>query len=246
MLVRKKAFIETGGIRESLHIGEDVDFCWRMCDAGWQALYVPSGIVMHKHRNTLGTMLRRRADYGASEAVLCALHPDRRKTLQMPPLATAAFLGSCFAIAFLTPVPLVATGASFAAETAAKALRLHRKCIRISFGKVCFSVLRMYLSYFYILSFHMARYYLVLWLLLGFAFNSLWGLGFFFLILPASVDYSVKRPRLAFPAFLFYYVLDHLSYQLGVLTGCLRARSFRSYLLRISHAMPHAEKPADF
>jgi mycofactocin glycosyltransferase len=232
MLVRKKAFDETGGIRETMHLGEDVDFCWRMRDAGWQALYVPAGIVMHRHRNTLGAMLRRRADYGTSEAVLCTLHPKRRKTLPMRPLATAAFLGLCSAIAFLTLFPLVVTGASFVAETTAKALRLHRKRVRISFGKVCFSVVRMYMSYFYMMSFHLVRYYLVLLLLSGFAFHSLWGLGFSFLILAALVDYSVKCPRLVFPAFLFYYVLDHISYQLGVLAGCLRARSFRSYRLR--------------
>jgi mycofactocin glycosyltransferase len=233
MLLRKKAFVETGGIRETLHIGEDVDFCWRMSDAGWQALYVPSGIVMHKHRNTIGKMLRRRADYGTSEAILCTLHPHRRKTLQMRPLAAAAFLGLCFAIASLTLFPLVVTGASFIAEAAAKALRLRRKRVRISFGKVCFSVLRMYISYFYTMSFHLARYYLVLILLLGFAFHPLWGLGFSFLILAASVDYSAKRPCLVFPAFFFCYVLDHIAYQLGVLAGCLRARSFRTYLLRL-------------
>jgi mycofactocin system glycosyltransferase len=140
MLVRKEAFVETGGIRETMHLGEDVDFCWRMRDAGWQALYVPSGMVMHKHRNTLGAMLRRRADYGTSEAILSTLHPQRRKTLQIRPFATAAFLGLCFAIAFLSLLPLAVTGASYVAETAAKALRLHRKRIRISFGKVCFSV----------------------------------------------------------------------------------------------------------
>jgi mycofactocin system glycosyltransferase len=231
-LVRKKAFVETGGIRETMRLGEDVDFCWRMRDAGWQALYVPSGMVMHKHRNTLGKWLRRRADYGSSEAVLSKLHPQKRKTLQWRPLAAAAFLGLCFAIVFLNLIPLIVTGASFVAEATVKALRLHRKRIRISFGKVSFSVLRMYMSYFYMMSFHLSRYYLVLFLLLGFAFHSVWILAFAFLLLAASVDYSVKRPHLAFPPFLFYYILDHISYQLGVLAGCLRARSFRSYLIR--------------
>jgi mycofactocin glycosyltransferase len=203
-----------------------------MRDAGWQALYVPSGFVMHKHRNTLGKMLRRRADYGTSEAILCKLHPLKRKTLQWRFLATAAFLGLCFAIAFLTLFPIVVTGGSVVVETAAKALRLHRKRIRISFVKVGFSVLRMYMSYFYMMSFHLARYYLVLLLLLGFAFHSLWGLGFSFLIFAAFVDYSAKRPRLAFPAFFFYYILDHLYYQHGVLAGCFRARSFRACLVK--------------
>jgi mycofactocin system glycosyltransferase len=232
MLVRKKAFVETGGIRETLRIGEDVDFCWRMRDAGWQALYVPAGNVMHKHRNSLGKMLRRRADYGSSEAFLSALHSHRRKILPIRFLAAASFLGLCFAIACLIPFPLVVTGASFVVEIAVKALRLHRKRVRISFGKVCFSVLRIHLSYFYMMSYHLIRYYLVLLLLLGFVFHSLWGLGFCFLMLAAFVDYSAKRPSLAFPVFLFYYVLDHISYQLGVLIGCLRARSFLTYRVR--------------
>jgi mycofactocin glycosyltransferase len=236
MLIRKKAYLEIGGIRETLHIGEDVDFCWRMRDAGQQMLYVPSGVVMHKHRNMLRTMLRRRADYGTSEAVLSALHPQKQKTLPWRPLASAAFLGLCCAIAFLSFLPLIITGMSFVAETTAKAVRL-RKRIHLSLGTIGFSVLRTYLSYFYRMSFHIAHYYLVLILLLGFAFHSLWHIGFVLLILPASVDYSVKRPRLSFTFFFVYYVLDHISYQLGVLLGCLRAHSLRTYIIRLTHPL---------
>jgi mycofactocin glycosyltransferase len=242
MLVRKKAFDGTGGIRETMHLGEDVDFCWRMRDAGWQALYVPTGRVMHKHRNTLGKFLQRRADYGSSEAVLSKLHPQRRKTLQWRLLASIAFAGLCFTIALLNFFPLILTGASFIAETAIKALNLHRKRIRISFRKVCLSVLRMYISYFYMISFHLVRYYLGLLLLLGFAFHSVWPLALSFLIQTASVDYSAKRPRLALPPFVCCYVLDHISYQLGVLAGCLRARSFRSYRLQFVRRLS-AETP---
>jgi mycofactocin glycosyltransferase len=234
MLVRKNTFIESGGIRETLHIGEDVDFCWRMRDAGWLALYVPAGTVMHKHRTTLSTMLRRRADYGTSEAVLSALHPHKRKTLQWRPPAAAAFLGLCFAIIFLQLFPLALTGACFVAETAAKAFRLRHKRIRVPLIRVGFSVLRIYMSYFYTMAFHLSRYYLVLYLLLGFVFPSLWPLALAFLIFTAFADYSAKRPRLPFPPFIFYYILDHISYQLGVLAGCLRAKSFRSYMVRLA------------
>ena len=233
LLVRKEAFFETGGIRETLHLGEDVDFCWRMRDAGWQALYVPSGTVKHKHRNTLGAMLRRRADYGSSEAVLYALHPRRRKTLQMRPAAAAAFLGICLSIVFLTPLPLVVTAGCFVAEAAAKVLNLRKKRAGIPAPRILSSVLRIYVSYFYILSFHLIRYYLVPLLLLGFAFPPLWSLAFALLLFTAFVDYSAKRPRLSFPPFLSYYTLDQLGYQLGALAGCLRARSLRSYRPRM-------------
>lgn len=232
LLVRKKAFVESGGMRETLHVGEDVDFCWRMRDTGWQVLYLPSGIVMHKHRNKLGAMLRRRAFYGTSEAILYRLHPDRRKTLQMRPMAAAAFLGLCCAVIFLALFPLVAAGAVFLAEAAAKAIRLRRKRVHLSAGNIFLSAVRIYMSYFYLMSFHLVRYYLVPMLLLGFVFHSVWLLGFSLLMFASCVDYSAKRPRLNFPAFFFYYAIDHISYQIGVWAGCLRARSFRSYLPR--------------
>lgn len=232
MLVRKSVFTELNGIRDSMHVGEDVDFCWRLRDTGRRILYTPSGTVMHKHRNTLPTMLGRRADYGKSEAALWRLHPEKVKTIRMSPLATVAFLAACCAVALLKAVPLVVTAACFLAETALKTLRLHRKHVRISCGTVCFSVLRMYISYSYALAFHLSRYYLLLFFILGFGLSSFWWLGFFFLMLSAAVDYSVKPPRLLFPVFLFYYLLDHISYQAGVLAGCLRARSVGPFRVR--------------
>jgi len=81
-----------------MHVGEDVDFCWRMRDAGDDLLYVPAGTVRHKHRNRLGRFLRRRADYGTSEATLCRLHPRKKKVFQVPPLAVLRFLALCCAI----------------------------------------------------------------------------------------------------------------------------------------------------
>jgi mycofactocin system glycosyltransferase len=234
LLVRKKAYLEAGGTRETMHLGEDVDFCWRLRDIGWRILYVPSGIVMHKHRNTPRTMMKRRADYGMSEATLCLLHPQRIKTLQMRPLAAGAFGGACLSVVLLSLLPLVLTGACFVFETGLKAFRLRRQHIRVSYGTACHSVLRMYIAYAYATAFHLSRYYLLLLFLTGLALPSLWGLGFCVLMLSASVDYSVKRPRLPFPAFLFYYILDHISYQVGVLAGCLRAASFRPFRIHLS------------
>ena len=76
---------ELGGLREDLRVGEDVDLCWRLRARGRVPVYAPEGIVRHKHRDRLGAMLRRRADYGTSEATLHALHPDKRKRLPLPP-----------------------------------------------------------------------------------------------------------------------------------------------------------------
>ena len=231
LLVRKSAFVATGGIRETLHVGEDVDFCWRIRDAGWRALYVPSGTVRHKHRNRFGSMLRRRADYGASEAVLSALHPKRRKSMQVRPLTTIAFLGVCAGAVFLTPLPFMVTLASFVAEAAIKALRLRARRVRVRLPNVISSAWRTYLSSFYNMAFHLVRYYFVLMLLLGFVLHSAWLLAWALMIFAACLSYASKRPRLPFVAFLFCYILDQISYQTGVFAGCVRAKSFRSYRL---------------
>jgi mycofactocin system glycosyltransferase len=234
MLIRKDVFLEMGGLRESLHLGEDVDLCWRMRKTGRYALYVPSGDVKHKHRNRLGAMLRRRFDYGTSEAALYKLHPEKRKTLQMRPLPTVAFAGLCLSMVLLDPLFLFAPAACFLFEAVKKIFGLRATGSRIPAWKVLYSVLRVYVSFFYFLAFHCIRYYLVLLLLLGFALHTLWFAGFFLLIFAAFVDYSVKRPRLAIPLFLFYYTLDHISYQIGVLIGCIRKGSFHAYRIGLA------------
>jgi hypothetical protein len=98
---------------------------------------------------------------------------------------------------------------------------------------VWFAVLRGQLSFIYFLLFHLVRYYLAALLALGFAVPRLWLLAGFSLIYAAAVDFTVKKPRLNFLPFLFYYSAEHLAYQLGVAAGCVRRRSFRSYRVSV-------------
>ena len=75
----EKLISAAGGFTASLHLGEDVDFCWRMRRQGYSLLYVPRGTVAHKHRNRLNRMLLRRGAYGTSEAKLYHDHRDKKK-----------------------------------------------------------------------------------------------------------------------------------------------------------------------
>jgi N-acetylglucosaminyl-diphospho-decaprenol L-rhamnosyltransferase len=48
MWLRRRALDETGGWDERYFMYmEDVDLCWRLRRAGWQAVYEPAGAVMH-------------------------------------------------------------------------------------------------------------------------------------------------------------------------------------------------------
>jgi hypothetical protein len=178
-------------------------------------------------------MLRRRSEYGTSEAGLYRLHPGKRKVFPAPLLSAAAFLGVCAAVAFVSPAPLCLTLGCFVFDGAAKTARTRRQGVRIPLWKTYFSVVRTYLSFFYFVSFHAVRYYLVPLVLLGFVFHPLWLLSLVLIALSSTVDYTTKRPQLAFPIFLFYYTLEHLFYQAGVFAGCVRTGTFGSYRPRI-------------
>jgi len=234
LLVRKKVYSETGGIREDMHIGEDVDLCWRLRKKNYGILYAPYGAVKHKHRNSFWQMLKRRGDYGSSEPVLYSLHKDKKKILPAPVPAALAFLGICAGIAALSVIPLLVSCGCYIVESMIKAFKLLRLRCGIKLHKIFFSTMRTYFSLFYYLSFHIVRYYLIAMLLTGFFYFPVWLLSLFMMLLCSLVDYAVKKPNLNYPFFLMIYILEHIAYQIGVFTGCLRARTFGSY--RVSFA----------
>ena len=105
-LVRRTDFLSLGGFREDLHVGEDVDFCWRLQDAGHVLEYRPMGKVSHRHRNRLAAFCARRFDYGTSEPVLQQIHAGRVKTLYMPWPESLFWLFLLLSVVLKTALPL--------------------------------------------------------------------------------------------------------------------------------------------
>lgn len=75
IIVRVDAFDSIGGFDDRLRVGEDVDFVWRMDQAGWRCRYEPGGTVWHRPRSTFVQKLRQHASYGTSAAPLALRHP---------------------------------------------------------------------------------------------------------------------------------------------------------------------------
>ena len=230
LLVRRSTYEAVGGLREDLRVGEDVDLCWRLRATGAYLVYAPEGIVRHKHRDRPGTMLRRRAQYGTSEAPLHALHPDKRKRFPLAPapLATVALVS----IALLRRKPgmlLLGLGPVLWDGTRRRS-RLRQAGARIPDVALWMSVFRGHLSMLYFAYFHLTRYYLGPLTAAGAVAPGAWALEAAAVVYSAGVDYSTRRPRLPFPVYLMYYLAEHAAYQAGVVKGCLRERSFRSYL----------------
>ncbi len=58
--------------------GDDVDFSWRLRDAGMALVYAPGAIVLHERRSTIGAYLKQQRGYGRAEGLLFRKYPDRQ------------------------------------------------------------------------------------------------------------------------------------------------------------------------
>ncbi|HUT68358.1 MAG TPA: mycofactocin biosynthesis glycosyltransferase MftF [Dehalococcoidales bacterium] len=236
LLVTREAFTAAGGFKADMHVGEDVDFCWRLRNLGYYLLYVPFGRVAHKHRNRLGRMLQRRSDYGTSEAVLYRTHRDKRKTFLVSVFSGLSFLALTLAILLVNAWPIAPMLLLFGLDLLRKSATLLKFRIELPFPKILYATFRSYLSFFYFAFFHLVRYYLIPIFAFGFLWHPLWIFGGLAIIYTSVVDYCVKKPELLYPVFLFFYILEHLAYQVGVFRGCFKQKYFGSYILSFRHA----------
>ncbi|WP_051310338.1 MULTISPECIES: mycofactocin biosynthesis glycosyltransferase MftF [Thermocrispum] len=83
LVVRRSALAAVGGFDEDLRYGEDVDFVWRLIDAGYTVRYEPASTVAHLPRPDVRSWLRQRFDYGTSAAPLAQRHPGRLTCAQL-------------------------------------------------------------------------------------------------------------------------------------------------------------------
>jgi len=78
LAVRAAAFEEIGGFDEQFHTaGDDVDFCWRLRDAGMRIGFAPAAFVWHDRRPDSLGYLRQQWGYGRAEALLIGKFPER-------------------------------------------------------------------------------------------------------------------------------------------------------------------------
>ena len=126
LVVRVAAFDAIGGFDPTLRFGEDVDFVWRLDEAGWRCRYEPSVTVWHEPRGSFRARLHQHAGYGTSAAPLALRHPGALSPTRSngwtafawtaiagghPVIGTAAAVGSSLALG--RKLPDLPTSASF-------------------------------------------------------------------------------------------------------------------------------------
>lgn len=78
LAVTRWAFARVGGFRPEFRAaGDDVDFCWRLLDAGVRIGFAPAAMVWHHRRASARAYLKQQIGYGKAEAILIEHHPER-------------------------------------------------------------------------------------------------------------------------------------------------------------------------
>lgn len=78
LAVRRSTFFEIDGFDTDFRTaGDDVDFCWRLRDAGKRIGFAPTAFVWHHRRPSIRGYLRQQLGYGLAEAMLMRKHPSR-------------------------------------------------------------------------------------------------------------------------------------------------------------------------
>jgi GT2 family glycosyltransferase len=64
LMLRRKAWDETGGFEEDARSEADVDLCWRVQEAGWSLEYRPGATVAHRDPTSFRSVVRQAWMYG--------------------------------------------------------------------------------------------------------------------------------------------------------------------------------------
>lgn len=235
LLARRELLSRQRGFAAELRLGEDVDLIWRALRQGWRACYAPEGRIVHYHRVRLPELLRRRADYGSSEAMLQTRHPEGRRVLPLP-VTSLLLLGMLTALMVAWPVALglgLLLTVLLGAELNGKRHRLRRLGVQTPLRRLSGAVWREHRASLYHLSASLTRYYgLPLLLACGLAPALLPATAVVLLAAPIG-DYYRRRPALGLPAFIGLYWLEMAAYQVGVWQGCWRERTLKPLLPRL-------------
>jgi mycofactocin system glycosyltransferase len=163
-------------------VAEDVDVCRRAVEAGYDVVYAAAGVVEHDYRSSLRSFAARRADYGASEALLAAEYGHGEATpLPLEPIvAGVVALAAGLVGGVAAGLAVAALAALLLAGREAVGVARHRRRLDglVDPSTLVRSRLRSALSAAYALAREATRYYALPLGLLGVAAAVVgWGAG---------------------------------------------------------------------
>jgi mycofactocin glycosyltransferase len=228
------------GFAETMRVGEDVDFVWRLAACGWRVRYEPAAAMRHQHRVRLPEWFARRKDYGTSAALLEQRHPGTVRPLYVSawtalawlaaaagrPAAGAACTGA--GVALLARRLAQVTGEDWPAARTAWPL-----AARLAGGGT--------LAAGRPLGSAISRTWWPMALPAALAVPRMrWPLAAL-VVAPPLLDWLDRRPPLDPARYVAARLLDDLGYSLGVWQGCAERRTIRPLLPRLGNR--HLDTP---
>jgi mycofactocin glycosyltransferase len=232
-LVVRRAAARTG-FAETMRVGEDVDFVWRLAASGWRVRYEPAAAMRHRHRVRLPEWFARRRDYGTSAAILEQRHPGTVRPLYISawtalawlaaavghPAAGAACTGA--SIALLARRLARVTGEEWPGPAARTAWPLATRLAgggTLAAGRPLGSAI--------------SRTWWPVALPAALAVRRVrWPLAAL-VVTPPLLDWLDRRPPLDPVRYVAARLLDDIGYSLGVWQGCAGRRTIRPLLPRL-------------
>ena len=234
LLVKKEVFLELDGFNIDMTVGEDVDFCWRLKNSGYEIEYRPAGVVFHKHRNKTAEFFKRRIQYGTSEPFLQKTHPDRIKKMFYMPLTMlmwslaliAAVTGHFFLFGLCCIILII--------DTHTKWGLVKKKDLPIKYSQVLSAVFRGYFVSIYYWCAFFSRYYLIMAFVLFPVFPTLGLILFINHFIVSFCEFFLKKTSSNILSFVYFFSIDQLAYQIGVWYACFRYLTFNPVNPKIS------------
>jgi mycofactocin system glycosyltransferase len=242
LVVRRSA--AGAGFTETMRVGEDVDFVWRLAASGWRVRYEPAATMPHQHRVRLRPWFARRKDYGTSAAILEQRHPGTVRPLYISawtalawlaaaagrPAAGAACTGA--SIALLARRLALVTGEEWPWHAAGTAWPL---AARLAGGGTAAAGRP--------LGSAISRTWWPVALPAAVAVRRMrWPLAALVLA-PPLLDWLDRRPPLDPARYVAARLLDDIGYSLGVWQGCGERRTVRPLLPRLGSR--HLDMPRE-
>ncbi|MEO0272086.1 MAG: mycofactocin biosynthesis glycosyltransferase MftF [candidate division WOR-3 bacterium] len=227
LLIRRSVFCAIGGFDESFNVGEDVDLCYRLRQKGYIFEFRPEGVVYHKHRNRFISFALRRMDYGTSEPILTLRHHHINKRLHLP-ILDLLFI-SFITLAGMTLELKMVTIAICLMLTAiiyeyTKLRRFHIPYLLVTIIK---HRLRSPFVWAHSLFSFYSRYYLLIGGLIALSDPIYFLTALTPHVLVCLTQYIIRKPKLGFPIFLYFFTTEQIFYQIGVWYYCFKCRTLK-------------------
>ncbi len=226
LMVRRSAFVRSGGFDPTLRFGEDVDLVWRLIGGDEVCRYLgDEAVVEHRSRQSPAAAVRQRFGYGTAAGPL-----DRRHRGEVAPMRLSKWSVAVAAL-LATGHPLVASVVTLGnAEALARKLSplddARRQSARL--------VARGHLGATQQLLRTMIRPWWPITAMAAACSRRGRRLALVALVVPPMIEWNRRRPELDPATWLALSLADDVSYSAGVWVGCWREHSIRALLPRIA------------